>query len=103
MNSPHAIDAVRDRIVGLTDGSLEQTIYAGAGAGTGKTKALVERIANLVLLAGVRPENIAALTFTKAAASELRQRVREELERRQDESVESAEGMKFAEALDGLD
>ena len=103
MNSPQVNDAVRDRIVGLADGSLEQTIYAGAGAGTGKTKALVERIANLVLLAGVRPENIAALTFTKAAASELRQRVREELERRQDESVESAEGMKFAEALDGLD
>ncbi|MBT3863205.1 MAG: UvrD-helicase domain-containing protein [Chloroflexi bacterium] len=103
MNSPHASDVVRDRIVGLADGSLEQTIYAGAGAGTGKTKALVERIANLVLLAGVRPENIAALTFTKAAASELRQRVREELERRQDESVDSAEGMKYAEALDGLD
>ncbi|MGY8880159.1 MAG: UvrD-helicase domain-containing protein, partial [Dehalococcoidia bacterium] len=57
-SSPHASDAVRDRIVGLSDGSLDQTIYAGAGAGTGKTQALVERIANLVLLAGVRPENI---------------------------------------------
>ncbi len=102
-NSPHASDAIRDRIVGLADGSLNQTIYAGAGAGTGKTQALVERIANLVLLAGVRPENIAAVTFTKAAASELRQRVREELERRQDESGESAAGRKFAEALDALD
>jgi ATP-dependent helicase/nuclease subunit A len=102
-SSPHASDAVRDRIVGLSDGSLDQTIYAGAGAGTGKTQALVERIANLVLLAGVRPENIAAVTFTKAAASELRQRVREELERRQAESGESAEGRKFSKALDALD
>jgi ATP-dependent helicase/nuclease subunit A len=108
-NSPHASDAVRDRIVGLADGSLNQTIYAGAGAGTGKTQALVERIANLVLLADVRPENIAAVTFTKAAASELRQRVREELElreeleRRQSKSGESAAGKKFAEALDALD
>ena len=102
-SSPHASDAVRDRIVGLSDGSLDQTIYAGAGAGTGKTQALVERIANLVLLAGVRPENIAAVTFTKSAASELRQRVREELERRQAESGESAEGRKFSKALDALD
>jgi ATP-dependent helicase/nuclease subunit A len=102
-SSPHASDAVRDRIVGLSDGSLDQTIYAGAGAGTGKTQALVERIANLVLLAGVRPENIAAVTFTKSAASELRQRVREELERRQAESGESADGRKFSKALDALD
>ena len=75
-------DGVRDRIVGFAEGSLVQTIYAGAGAGTGKTKALVERIANLVTLAKVKPENIAAVTFTVAAASELRQRVREELELR---------------------
>jgi ATP-dependent helicase/nuclease subunit A len=102
-NSLRASDAVRDRIVGLTDGSLNQTIYTGAGAGTGKTQALVERIANLVLLAGVQPENIAAVTFTKAAASELRQRVREELERRQAELRESVGGTKLAEALDALD
>ena len=82
-SSPHASDPTRDRIVGLAEGSLSQTIYAGAGAGTGKTQALVERIANLIINAGVSPDNIAAVTFTKAAASELRQRVREELERRQ--------------------
>ena len=72
----------RDQIVGLTAGSLRETIYAGAGAGTGKTQALVERIANLFTIGGVKPENIAAVTFTVAAASELRQRVREELEKR---------------------
>ena len=38
MNSPHASDVVRDRIVGLADGSLEQTIYAGAGAGRGRAQ-----------------------------------------------------------------
>ena len=73
----------RDHIVGSVRGSLARTIYAGAGAGTGKTQALVERIANLIINADVRPENIAAVTFTNAAASELRQRVREELERRE--------------------
>ncbi|MCZ6538587.1 MAG: UvrD-helicase domain-containing protein, partial [Chloroflexi bacterium] len=75
-------DTARDRIVGIADGSLSETIYAGAGAGTGKTQALVERIANLVIRGGVKPENIVAITFTVAAASELRQRVREELEER---------------------
>ena len=64
-----ANDPVRDQIVGIAEGSLNETIYAGAGAGTGKTKAMVERIANLVTQGGVKPENIAAITFTNAAAS----------------------------------
>jgi len=105
-NSPYASEPVRDRIVGRTDGSLDQTIYAGAGAGTGKTQALVERIANLIMLADVRPENIAAVTFTKAAASELRQRVREELERRQVAAADSgncSEEQELANALEALD
>jgi ATP-dependent exoDNAse (exonuclease V) beta subunit len=102
-NSPYASDSVRDRIVGLADGSLAQTIYAGAGAGTGKTQALVERIANLIVLAKVTPDKIAAVTFTKAAASELRQRVREELERRQHQSADGDEGEALSSALESLD
>ncbi|GIT19571.1 MAG: hypothetical protein CM1200mP39_23770 [Dehalococcoidia bacterium] len=34
-------DGVRDRITGAGGISLDETIYAGAGAGTGKTQALV--------------------------------------------------------------
>jgi len=83
--APRQSDPERDRIVGAAEGSLGETIYAGAGAGTGKTQALVERIVNLITVGGVQPENIAAVTFTVAAASELRQRVREELEERLDE------------------
>ena len=48
-------DSSRDRIVGTAAGSLGETIYAGAGAGTGKTQALVERIANLVTRGSVKP------------------------------------------------
>ena len=81
-DSTRTNDSARNRIVGLAEGSLHQTIYAGAGAGTGKTQALVERIANLFTIVKLKPEDIAAVTFTVAAASELRQRVREELERR---------------------
>ncbi len=102
-NSPYESYAVRDRIVGLADGSLNQTIYAGAGAGTGKTQALVERIANLIVLAKVTPDNIAAVTFTKAASSELKQRVREELERRLHKSKIAVEGEALSKALESLD
>jgi ATP-dependent helicase/nuclease subunit A len=80
-------DEVRDRITGADGSSLDETIYAGAGAGTGKTQALVERIVNLIIHGGVQPGKIAAVTFTVAAASELMQRIREELEKCLDEEV----------------
>ena len=50
---------------------LERTLFVEAGAGTGKTTQLVERISNLVLDHGVRLVHIAAITFTEAAAAEL--------------------------------
>ena len=45
-----------------------------ASAGTGKTQVLTGRVLSL-LLDGVRPESILCLTFTKAAAAEMANRV----------------------------
>jgi ATP-dependent helicase/nuclease subunit A len=67
----------------ITDRGLERTLFVEAGAGTGKTTQLVERITNLVLERDVRLREIAAITFTEAAASELADRIRVAFERRE--------------------
>jgi ATP-dependent helicase/nuclease subunit A len=54
--------------------------WVEANAGTGKTKVLTDRVARL-LLSEVRPERILCLTFTKAAAAEMRNRLAGQLGR----------------------
>ncbi len=69
---------VRDLV---SSGGLRRTLFVEAGAGTGKTTQLVNRIVNLVLHERVPLSEIAAITFTEAAAAELQTRIREQFER----------------------
>ena len=59
---------------------LARTLLVEAGAGSGKTTMLVERMLALLLDGGVPPESVAAVTFTRKAASHLRRKFQAALE-----------------------
>ena len=52
----------------------DSSTWVSANAGSGKTKVLTDRVARL-LLAGTPPQHILCLTYTKAAASEMQNRL----------------------------
>ncbi len=68
--------ASRHRIVE----DLERNLLVEAGAGSGKTTSLVDRMVALVRRGSCTVDRIAAVTFTRKAAAELRQRFQVTLE-----------------------
>lgn len=70
-----------DILQGLNPKQLEAVTHVNgpmlviAGAGSGKTKALTNRIAYMIKECGIRPWNILAVTFTNKAAAEMKDRV----------------------------
>lgn len=64
------LDGVQSEIVSCR----ENKIVVVAGAGSGKTRVLTERVKSLIE-EGVEPHNIVAITFTNLAADEIKERL----------------------------
>ena len=58
---------------------IDGPVMVFAGAGTGKTKTLTARIAYMVAEKDIKPYNILAITFTKKATNEMKERLIEKL------------------------
>jgi ATP-dependent helicase/nuclease subunit A len=57
----------------------DETVWLSASAGTGKTQVLSSRVLRLLLQPGVEPSQILCLTFTKAGATEMAERINSKL------------------------
>ncbi len=90
-----ARDMVRDR--------LDVNLLVEAGAGSGKTECLAQRMAAGVLAGKYQVESMAAVTFTRKAAAELRARFQSTLERSVAAERDPARRQRAQEALHHLE
>ncbi len=66
---------------------LDSPLLVLAGAGSGKTRVIIEKIARLIADGHFRADQIGAITFTNKAAREMRQRLAQRLGRRGGEGL----------------
>lgn len=88
-------DIVRD--------ALDRTLFVEAGAGSGKSTALVGRVLELVTTGAAELRAIAAITFTEKAAAELRDRIRQALERRAEAARRDDDALTVQRCVDAID
>lgn len=82
---------------------LGRTFLVEAGAGSGKTKSLVDRMIAYLRGGSCRIDTLAAVTFTKKAAAELRERFQTNLEKAYAEAGKEKEKQRLGESLRNLE
>ena len=82
---------------------LHENLFVDAGAGTGKTSALVGRVVGSVMEDGVPLAETAVVTFTEKAGTELRDRLRSAFEKAHTAADDRATRARAQAALDDLD
>lgn len=70
--------------------SRNNNLLVSAAAGSGKTAVLVERIIDIIANDGVDIEQLVVVTYTRAAASEMKERIREALEAKLEKNHDDA-------------
>lgn len=98
MSAVNSDQLTRDKVNTM----LDTSIYVEAGAGSGKTRALVSRLTSVLASGKATPGQIAAITFTRAAAFEMRSRVRASLEEEIAKAGSERKGQ-LQEVIDTLD
>ncbi len=99
MNAQPRDQAQREEAATWTRGP----VLVEAGAGTGKTTLLVERILHLIRGEGARLDEIAAITFTRKATAELKARIRRRIHEAAREEQDAEAGARLQDALESLE
>ena len=92
-------EPIRERV----RSELGTSFVIAAGAGTGKTTLLVDRMVNIVLSGFLKLEQIAAVTFTENAATTLKLRLRDALERARADARNPAVSARASEGLAAIE
>jgi len=82
---------------------LDTNLLVEAGAGSGKTSSLVKRIIALITTGKYKISEIAAITFTKKAASELMERLLTELEKKYVNETDPDKSNNLLDAINNFD
>lgn len=100
MNRPVPSDmSARD----IISGNLDTNILVEAGAGSGKTTSMVNRMVCLITQKKTAIDGIAAITFTRKAAQELKERFQNKLEERYRQETDGELRSILKAALDNME
>ena len=97
-----AINIVPDERQQQAIGHVHGPMLVIAGAGTGKTTVLTQRVANLIREGYARPDEIVALTYTENSAAEMLARVRGELKGTAIDGLQACQQLSGTKSREGV-